>query len=574
MFETGALVDKYRILHKLGSGGMGAVYAAEHVILHRRAAIKVLHPHAAQHAEIAQRFINEAIAAAKLAHKNIVGVHDCGQLANGQWYLALEYLDGEALADFLSRQQGRPIELSLILRIVAEAGAGLHAAHTCSSGAIVHRDIKPDNLFLAVVDDPAVGGFKVVVLDFGIAKLGELAGGLKTRDHAVMGTPPYMAPEQLHDSSTVDPRSDVYALGCIVFEMATGRRPWGDETKPNAIYHQQMTSPAPDPSAYRPDLPRAFTSAVRIALAPDPRHRWPSIRAFLQALAFATPRTEWKEGIDILREFAPQLGTLTEEDKTVGRKLLSVLDGASPGALQPGAVPVLAHTPLTVSDGIPRGAGASPVAAPSGSPGTAPLPAVVVTTVGSASGQSVAPSVTARSRHPLWIAASVAAIGGIVVAVLVTRGNDGSGDGASHPAVSADAGARFDAVAPTTALAIITEPSGAEVFLDGAAKGRAPVNLTVQVGAQVEIRAELAGYVAAGQSVQVGDAPGAVRLTLAPVATVTPDAGEPAAIDASVRSASPKPDRPHRKRGDKDPPTSGADSGSGSTFSPDDVVGD
>ncbi|MCA9674427.1 MAG: protein kinase [Myxococcales bacterium] len=598
MFEPGAQVDKYRIVRKLGEGGMGAVFAAQHVLLDRAVAFKVLHPHIAQHAEIVQRFLNEARAAAGLRNPHIVGVHDVGQLPGGAWWIALEYLDGESLAEYLARQTG-PVALPTILRMLAEAGVGLHAAH---AQGIVHRDVKPDNLFLHRVEGPAGVDYRVVVLDFGIAKLGEHAHGVKTRDHAVMGTPPYMAPEQLHDSSTVDPRSDVYALGAIAFEMATGRRPWGDETQPTAIYHLQMTAPSPpDPTGLRPDLPRPWAQVVLRALATDARQRWQDVREFVQSLAQATPRTEWSDGIELLRRYAPELVTLTDSDRTVGRKVSSELMGSA--VPQPGAVPIIAAppTPVTMSDGVPRSAG-MPVVAPKG-PATAPLsvstpatatepPAgswrggsgtpVPVTTLGSGAAQSIGTEAVhepaARSR---WVVAAIGAVGLGIGALLAVKlaGGDGGGAAAAPPS-SPDARVAA-ARAPTTALAIVSDPGGAEVFIDGASRGREPVNETVQVGSTLVVRVELPGYLPAEKTVTVSNGPQSLRLALEAVpaldAAVAPaDAPRGGTGDSVARP-------PHRER--PRPPGTGSGSGSGGTrtgsgtgaghtFNPDDVGGD
>ena len=280
----GMLVDKYRVDRLLGDGGMGAVYLAEHVVLGRRAAIKVLHPHITGNAEIVQRFINEAIGAASLNHRNIIHVLDCGQLpGSGAWYIALEFLDGESLGSFLDRQGG-PVELATILHIMVEACNGLHAAHERN---YVHRDVKPDNLYLTRTDDDPV---RVVVLDFGIAKLNQPAQGVATRSNVVMGTPAYMAPEQLRDSKDVDRLADVFALGVILYEMLTGTRPWGSTTSLYDIIaqHAQMRSP-PDPRDRNAAVPASVAAVVMRAMEPDPDRRLSSAKDLGWALAEATP---------------------------------------------------------------------------------------------------------------------------------------------------------------------------------------------------------------------------------------------------------------------------------------------
>ncbi len=564
MFEPGSLVDKYRIVRKLGEGGMGAVFAAEHTLLGRLVAFKVLHPHIAQHGEIVQRFLNEARAAAKLKSRHVVGVHDVGQLPGGAYWIALEYLDGESLADFMQRQAG-PLPLPMILRLLAEAGAGLAVAH---EHGIVHRDVKPDNLFLERVDDPAAGHVLVRVLDFGIAKLGEHASGVKTRSSAVMGTPPYMAPEQLLDSSTVDPRSDVYALAAIAFELATLRRPWGDETRPNAIYNLQMTQPPPDPLLHRSDLPQPWVNVVRHGLVADARQRWASVRDFLQALAQATPATEWHTGVDLLRQFAPELITTTDDGRTVGHKLPSAL--AAPQSTPPEAA--AAHTPATLSDGVPRATDA-PGFAPAG-PSTAPLASmpVAVTTLTSGAAQSVAPAPPAR-RSRAWIAIAAAglAVGG-GIAVLAGSGGEGAPSPPTTPRVVA-----VDAGPTMTVLPVVTDPAGAIVSIDGVSFGPSPVKASVQVGTTVHVRAELAGHDATEKTLRVEPTPGPLRLALVPV-PFAPDAGVVAPDAAPERPAERPSGRPRprpRPQGNATGSATGTASGTGSPrFNPDDVGGD
>jgi serine/threonine protein kinase len=432
MLVPGSTVGNFRILFPLGEGGMGIVYAAEHVVLGTRSAIKVLHGEAARHPEIVQRFINEARAAAHLRHRNIISVHDCGQLADGQWYIALEFLDGSPLRRFIESHAG-PIDPATIVHIIAEASNALHVAH---AAGIVHRDVKPDNLFLT---QTATDPHHVTVLDFGIAKLNEHEARVATRSGVAMGTPAYMAPEQLLDAKTVDPRSDVYALGVVAFEMSTGRRPWGDETNPVKLHREQSSGSIPDPRrilaerGLRVDLPDAWVEVVRRALDPDPDRRWPSTKEFALALAHATPGSAWTEsGIDLVRRYAPELAQVGPEIDTVGRSVVL-------GEPQP----VQRSTPM-LSD-----------------PSTgAPRPAMP-TTLGSASGESVVSRADGPRRWPaIVIAASAAA--GVVLVLIATRSGDASKAGdttrTATPTLDAAAAAvevpvpdaSSPAVAPTT----------------------------------------------------------------------------------------------------------------------------
>lgn len=221
---------------------MGTVYEAVQEAIDRRVAIKVLLPQHAQNDEVLQRFFNEARAANVIEHPSIVQVSDCGQLPDGTAYLIMEYLRGETLAERLQRQQavGQRMRLSEALRIADQLADALAAAH---EKAIVHRDLKPANVML--VTDPAVqGGERIKVLDFGIAKLLQRQGA-GTATGLIMGTPRYMSPEQWRGLGGVDDKTDVYALGVVLYEMLAGRAPFMAETDLDyMIQHATQAPPA------------------------------------------------------------------------------------------------------------------------------------------------------------------------------------------------------------------------------------------------------------------------------------------------------------------------------------------
>jgi len=204
----------------IGRGGMGAVYAGEHVLLGRSAAIKVLLPELSQKQDVVMRFFNEARAATAIRHPGIIEVFDFGWTPEGAAFIVMEHLEGETLGRRASRARLRWQSALAIARQIAGALAAAHGK------GIVHRDLKPDNIFL--VSDPEVpGGERIKLLDFGIAKLaGESSATVNvTETGSVMGTPTYMAPEQCRGVA-VDHRADLYSLGCIVFELCTGRPPF------------------------------------------------------------------------------------------------------------------------------------------------------------------------------------------------------------------------------------------------------------------------------------------------------------------------------------------------------------
>ncbi len=246
----GATVGKYRVIALIGEGGMGAVYRAEHTLIGKRAAIKVLRPELSANDEMVQRFFNEARAAARIEHPGIIDVYDFGR-HDGRAYLVMELLDGEPLSALLARGPLVPDDARRIARQIASA---LAAAHDAS---ITHRDLKPDNVFLAR-DEAAVGGTRVKLLDFGIAKLTEADGSssVETRTGAVMGTPVYMSPEQCRGTGEVDHRTDLYALGCILYEMLSGRPPFTARGAGELI------------SAHLTERPRSLAQAAPRAPAP------------------------------------------------------------------------------------------------------------------------------------------------------------------------------------------------------------------------------------------------------------------------------------------------------------------
>lgn len=236
--------DRYRIERLLGEGGMGAVYQAEHTLMRKRMAIKVLHPEMIRLPEVVARFEREAMAAAHIDHPHVVTATDFGKLEDGSFFLALEFVEGKSLREVIAA--GR-LELGQALHIARQMASALSRAHSLK---IVHRDLKPENVMLVVRDaDPNF----VKVLDFGIAKvqIGELgtndrAGpeqNLLTQAGMVYGTPEYMAPEQAL-GQPVDARADLYALGVIMYEMLTGHRPFEADSKV-ALLGMQVTAPVP-----------------------------------------------------------------------------------------------------------------------------------------------------------------------------------------------------------------------------------------------------------------------------------------------------------------------------------------
>ncbi len=264
------IVGNYRITATLGEGGMGKVYAAQHKLLGRPAAIKVLLPQYSSHPELMQRFFAEAKAAAAAKNPGIIEIYDFGYQSDGSAFIAMELLEGEDLETRL-RRLGR-IPLAQALLFTGQIASALAAAH---ASGVVHRDLKPANVF--VVNDPQViGGERVKILDFGIAKVSgvEAADEQKqTRAGAIMGTPTYMAPEQCRGAVHVDARTDLYAVGCILFEMLCGRPPFVGASSMD-IMSAHLRDQPPVPSSVEQSIGTEIDALILSLLAKDPDARF------------------------------------------------------------------------------------------------------------------------------------------------------------------------------------------------------------------------------------------------------------------------------------------------------------
>lgn len=271
---VGAVVDgRYVIAGLLGEGGMGRVYAAEHRVLGRAVALKVLRRDAGADAEGIARFHQEALLASRIGHRGIAQVHDVGRSPEGVIYLAMELLRGESLEEAL----GRPGPAKERLGWMAAVARALAAAH---AAGVVHRDVKPANVFLA---SDGEGGVVPKLLDFGIAKA-VAESGVQTRAGSLLGTPYYLAPERALGRS-LDPRADLYSLGVILYEMVTGDIPFADANFMAVLGHHIHTTPL-DPRQAAPErpIPDGLAGLVMALLAKDPAARPADGEAVAQAL--------------------------------------------------------------------------------------------------------------------------------------------------------------------------------------------------------------------------------------------------------------------------------------------------
>ncbi|WP_437301210.1 protein kinase domain-containing protein [Sorangium sp. So ce426] len=330
------LLGKYRVESVLGRGAMGLVVAARHLALDERVAIKVLLPKYVRDPEILQRFLREGRAAVRVRSQHVVRVADVGTLESGAPYMVMDHLEGRDLAAVLA-ESGRlavPVAVELVLQ-VCEALAEAHAQ------GIVHRDVKPSNLF---VTRNADGSPCVKVLDFGISKMTHAEDHALTRVGGVLGSPLYMSPEQLRSSSDVDGRADIYSLGVVLFELLTGRTPFFAHELAQLVYLVTQGEPQ-RPRALRPDLPEPLEHVILAAIARDRDRRFPTVADLALALVpFAPPHA-----------------------RAAAERLFGALRGALPaGALPPGAsrtaTAVTAAGATLPASTVPLGGGALTIA--------------------------------------------------------------------------------------------------------------------------------------------------------------------------------------------------------------------
>jgi len=280
----GDVVGSYRLLAPLDSGGMGTVWLAEHIMLGHEVAVKFLLAAVSQREDMVERFFDEARAATRIADPGIIAIHDVGWDDAGSAYIVMEYLVGETLAARVARLGCMPLDAAL--HVTRQIARTMHVAHACG---IIHRDLKPDNVF--VVPDPvAAGGERIKILDFGVAKLtGDEASLVRTSSGMILGTPMYMSPEQCRGAGAVDHRTDIYALGCVLFHLLTGRPPFMGLGAGDLIASHLMVEP-PVPSTLVAGIPRHVDALVARCLAKQPDQRYATMAELAEAIAAPPPR--------------------------------------------------------------------------------------------------------------------------------------------------------------------------------------------------------------------------------------------------------------------------------------------
>jgi serine/threonine-protein kinase len=347
VIQVGGTVGNYTVLQKIGEGAMGSVFMAHHPRIGKKVALKAIHPELSTNEEMLTRFFNEARAVTQIGHENIVEVQDFGQTPTGDNFIVMELLEGRGLGDAIKHDGA--FDVPRAIHIAIQLADGLAAAH---ARGIIHRDLKPDNIMLIRRDaDPDF----VKILDFGLAKLtGPSAGmGNQTRTGSLLGTAHYMAPEQAESKKGVDHRIDVYALGCILFQMLTGRVPFPGEGFGDVLI-KHIREPPPLPSRLNPSVSKGVEKIVLHALAKKPEFRFASMEEFRKALDDPDKFVEQLESSEAAMHHTPSQGmaatTMPLPAQPVAPTL--ALPASAPGRIASDARTVQSETPPEVAAAI------------------------------------------------------------------------------------------------------------------------------------------------------------------------------------------------------------------------------
>ncbi len=435
MIEVGQLIGNYKVVRRIGAGGMGEVYEAVHQQIRSRAAIKVLLATHSQNPEMLNRFFHEALAVNIVGHPGLVRIFECGHLPDGAAYIVMEFLEGESLRARLRRVGGRLDGSSLLIaRQIANALAATHAKK------IIHRDLKPDNVML-VPDSDMPTGERIKILDFGIAKLaadtaGDAADGnlvddggvVRTRTGLILGTPAYMAPEQCRGLGQVDEKADVYSLGIILFEMLSGRTPFKSPGF-GEMAAMHMFMPPPDLQELVPGIRPDVAQLVARLLTKKAVER-PAMSEVASELDRLLPdrrRESQPSLLSVPAPASPATGPQRLPTPSKPHSVVSVNARGSASLLD--REPVLAVTAsgdfaLHPTDGEPVHSTLRDAAGQSGQ-----------------SGQRVVLKMPRRAVLPVAIAAGVVLLGGVALVVRVVSSGSGKVGGSPGPGSAVISGA-------------------------------------------------------------------------------------------------------------------------------------
>jgi serine/threonine-protein kinase len=422
------LGGRYRVETILGEGGMGIVYLARHKVIDKRVAVKILRSDFAHQKDITDRFLQEARAASSIGNPHIVDVSDFGELPDGSTYFVMEWLDGVPLSK-LTRDR-RPVPPEKLVPIARQIADGLAAAH---AAGIVHRDLKPDNIFL--VQHGSTADF-VKILDFGVAKVANDASKKVTRAGTLFGTPHYMSPEQAA-GTPVDARTDVYALGVILYEMASGRLPFDSDNLMGILTQHMFKAPVPI-RTYQAcaAVPATLEAIIMKALSKQPDQRY----ATMQALSEDLGKFARGERPDALGEMMSRSTSLFPALAPPERRILAPIPAAqrrsrTPWGMYAGVTAILVACALVVGVFLQSSSSRAQAASRTAlGPTTAPTPA---------------PANESKS---------------------------------------------VDTTATATLVLFAAEPLDAHVFADGADLGATPVTLEVPKGREISVEVRRPGY--------------------------------------------------------------------------------
>jgi serine/threonine-protein kinase len=334
MTDIGKTISHYKILEKLGEGGMGVVYKAEDTRLKRTVALKFLPPELTKHPEAKERFIHEAQAASSLQHTNICNIHEIDQTDDGQIFICMDCYEGETLSAKIKR---RPLKLEDAINIATQIANGLATAH---EAGIVHRDIKPANIIVTEKDD-------VKILDFGLAKL---AGSTKlTRSGTTIGTAAYMSPEQLK-ADKIDHRTDIWALGVVMYEMLTGQVPFKGDYEQAISYAILNEEPEPI-TALRTGIPMSLEWVVNKAIAKEPKQRYQHVDEIPVDLANIETKPSGVSTTSAYTTVSPQKPESLRSKRFLDWRVIGPILGLIVGAtlwewIEPSASLEIAHRPV------------------------------------------------------------------------------------------------------------------------------------------------------------------------------------------------------------------------------------
>jgi serine/threonine protein kinase len=496
--QEGHVFGNFQVISRLGSGGMGAVFLAEHQDIGKRVAIKVIHADLARSNEVQERFKLEARAVNRIGNEHIVEIFDSGMSANGEPFLVMEYIHGRTLAEIIGEQGALPVPRGL--HIAAQLADALAAAHAVS---IVHRDLKPDNVMLTTrLGDPDF----VKILDFGLAKMIAETGGANLTAHGVvLGTPHFMAPEVCEGRGAIDHRADIYSLGVLIFLLMTGRLPF-DAASMGGVLVKQVTEPPPAPRGINPAIPPSVEQIILRCLAKSPDARFQSMGELRQALL--DPESYLAAGPPVMPSASPSrnAGALPVDLPDTQISMPPVMEPMPPNLQWPVALPVNRTMPI-------------------GTPTT--FHQVV------------------RRRWPLIaVLLTVAALTGAVVVLLVTEEpatTKPQAEANVPAAVPPDAApAPPDATLAMVTVRLNTRPPGAEVFDErGTLLGKTPTAIELPKDGRERVLEFRHPHTETRRKTVVANGDAEFELELAPVANQDEDEDGPGAREEVAPEAAP-----------------------------------